>query len=202
MTTQIRAYRVYAAPEGCDPSYVGEYDTLNAAVQVAMSEASGLPQYMWDTARAAGHCAGQTAPESLADGETEGEPLSFHGEQGHHCVVAVYHAPAMSDMIQELERHGWRFTGNNVQDIAQEWLDADFTAYEAAEWCEAGCWEPSVAAQLRDAGVTTDQATARAEALEDACEDAAEEYTDGSVIYAICNRDASIDLLLTDRVEE
>lgn len=78
-------YRVYHAPEGCDPSYCGEYDDRDEAAQAAAADPRGLEQSLWDTARAAGHCAGLTAPD---DGE-ESEPLSWHGSDGCYCVVEV-----------------------------------------------------------------------------------------------------------------
>jgi hypothetical protein len=82
MTT---ADRVYEAPEGCDPSFCGEYDTLADAQAAAVTEPAGLEKSLWDTARAAGHCAGMSAPE----GGEEGEPISWHGASGWHCVVPV-----------------------------------------------------------------------------------------------------------------
>lgn len=80
----MNCYRIYDAPEGCDQIFCGEYDTLAEAQEAADGEPGGLPRSMWDTARAAGHCGGLTAP----DGGTEDEePISWHGES--HCVVAV-----------------------------------------------------------------------------------------------------------------
>ena len=81
------AYRVYDAAEGCDLIFCGEYDTLAEAQSIAAAEPAGLGQSLWDTARAAGHCAGMTAPEG---GDESDEPISWHGE--HHCVCAVRYA--------------------------------------------------------------------------------------------------------------
>lgn len=79
------AWRVYCCPDGCCASYCGEYDTQEEAEAIAESEPVGLEESLWATARAAGHCAGMTAP---GDGE-EDEPLSWHGAAGYHCVVKV-----------------------------------------------------------------------------------------------------------------
>jgi hypothetical protein len=90
MTTVVR-YRVYEAAEGCDPIFCGEYDSLEDAQDAAESEPGGLPKAMWDTARAAGHCAGMTAP---GGGEEDEAPISWHGTAGWHCVVGVTYRPA------------------------------------------------------------------------------------------------------------
>jgi hypothetical protein len=80
------AYRVYEAADGCDPIFCGEFETLAEAQSVAESEPGGLSRSDWDTARTAGHCAGMTAP---GGGVEDDEPVSWHGESGWHCVVAV-----------------------------------------------------------------------------------------------------------------
>jgi hypothetical protein len=99
-------------------------------------------------------------------------------------------------LVNLLRSHGDMFTGNAVGDMADEWLGYDFDAKSADGWMDIGVWEPSVAAQLRDADLTPAEVKSAADALEDAEEDAAEVYTDGSVIYSICNSDTSIDVLL------
>lgn len=83
MTT---AYRVYDVTEGCDPSFCGEYDTLAEARAVAETEPAGLEKSLWDTARAAGHCGGKSAP---CGGVEDDETISWHGASGWHCVVRV-----------------------------------------------------------------------------------------------------------------
>lgn len=96
------------------------------------------------------------------------------------------------EMATMLERHGERFTGTNTDDVAQEWLDHDFDAVRANEWCEIGCWDAATAAELRDAGLTPDQAHKAAEWLTDGLDDAAEVFTDGDPIYSTCNGDTSV----------
>jgi hypothetical protein len=59
----VTIYRVELCPDGCDVSFVGDYDSLAKARAAAESGACGLPRADWDTARAAGHVGGMTAPE-------------------------------------------------------------------------------------------------------------------------------------------
>lgn len=101
------------------------------------------------------------------------------------------------DMIDMLEGHGDRFTGKNVDDEAQGWLDEGFDADSADDWCEIGVWDSATAAQLRDAGLSPEQVREACERLiEDASDDARDEYTDGDPIYSVCNNDTSIDVLI------
>ena len=88
---EVVKYRVYEAPDGCDPSFCAECDTLDEATTLADSEPAGLPKSQWDTARAAGHCAGMSAPDG---GEEDEAPISWHGESGWHCVVKVTYSAA------------------------------------------------------------------------------------------------------------
>jgi hypothetical protein len=39
--------------------------------------------------------------------------------------------------------------------VAQEWIDADVDPSEVEGWLRAGCWEPTVAKALADAGIRT-----------------------------------------------
>jgi hypothetical protein len=81
------AWRVYRSPDGSGQSYCGEYDSLESAQKAADSEPDGLHKYLWDTARAAGHCGGLHSPPS--DGVEDDEPKSWHGKHGWHYVVRV-----------------------------------------------------------------------------------------------------------------
>jgi len=80
---QTVGYNVYYAPDGCDSSFVGFAETIEDAR--AMAGQGGLEKSLWDTARAAGHCAGMTAPE----GEEAEEPDEWFGEDGYYCAVRV-----------------------------------------------------------------------------------------------------------------
>lgn len=84
--TMTTRYRVYEAREGCDPEFCGECDTLEDAVELAESEPGGVPKYQWATMRAAGGMA-DTSPD--VDGQEDEEPMSWHGQEGWHCIVRV-----------------------------------------------------------------------------------------------------------------
>ena len=101
-------------------------------------------------------------------------------------------------MAEMLTSHGDCFSGNNVDDQAQDWIDHDFVCDSANDWCEAGVWDAATAAALRDAGLTPQQATAASERLVDDMDDEAREaeYTDGDPIYSACNGDTDIQLLI------
>jgi len=81
-------YRVYHAPEGGDLAYCGDASTLRQARRLAGG--GGLPRSMWDTARAAGHVCGMTAPDG---GYEDSEPCEWCGRRGEWCIVAVYDRP-------------------------------------------------------------------------------------------------------------
>ena len=68
-------YLVYLALDGCDLEYCGECETLAAAKEYAATSPAGLPRSLWDTARAAGHCAGLHAPT-----RESGEPVAWVGD--------------------------------------------------------------------------------------------------------------------------
>lgn len=120
----------------------------------------------------------------------------------------------LCEIAQMLNGHGPQFTGNNVDDEAQGWLDEGFDAESAGEWCEIGCWDASTAARLRDAGLSAKDADTAADALievekekwekEDAyamehdleLPDHDSEYTDGSPIYSACNNDTPVSKII------
>jgi hypothetical protein len=102
----------------------------------------------------------------------------------------------VNDMAETLNRHGWRFSGNNVADVAQDWLDHDFTPSEADEWCEIGVWAAETAADLRDAGLTPERVKVAAADMVEGLDDPGEEYTDGDPIYAACNGDLDVQKII------
>ena len=83
MAKKIVGYNVYHAPEGSDRSYYGMAATITAARKLAATGRS-LDASLWDTARAAGHCDGLSAPE----GEEADEPAAWFGS--NDCAVPVY----------------------------------------------------------------------------------------------------------------
>lgn len=98
----------------------------------------------------------------------------------------------ISDIAEILTGHGDRFSGNDAEEVAQEWADYDFSASTVDDWCEIGCWNPATAAELRDAGLTPRQVNDTAERMIDEYEEPSEEFTDGDPIYAACNNDISV----------
>lgn len=82
---KIVGYNVYHAPEGSAPSFHGFVTSLWAARHLAATGIA-LEASLFDTARAAGHCAGLTAPT----GDEAEEPAAWFGRWD--CAVPVYSA--------------------------------------------------------------------------------------------------------------
>lgn len=80
----MSAYNVYYAPEGCAETFLGRVDTLTEARQ--LEGTTGLPEHLYETARAAGHCDGFAAPDKSREAE---EPTEWFGADGCHCAVKV-----------------------------------------------------------------------------------------------------------------
>ena len=88
-------------------------------------------------------------------------------------------------MIKMLEGYGPRFIGHIPTDTAHDWIDHDFTADSAAEWCEIGVWDPATAADLVGAGLSPCQ-----------IEETAKQWTNRDVIYEACNGDLDVQELI------
>lgn len=89
MKRKIVGYNVYHIPEGSAPAFYGFAETLADAKELAAkgrAKGRALEQSLWDTARAAGHCAGLVAPT----GEEAEEPAEWFGADGWDCAVAVF----------------------------------------------------------------------------------------------------------------
>jgi hypothetical protein len=82
--TMRNRYRLYYAPEGSGMGYCGEFETRLMAASAADRKPAALPEDLWDTARLAGHCGGQTAPP--LDGAEDEQPLLWVGD---YCVIKV-----------------------------------------------------------------------------------------------------------------
>ena len=84
--------------------------------------------------------------------------------------------------------HGPVYSGgdqNSAKRIANEWHDYGFDAAETDEWCGAGCWTPSVAAEFHESHMTPRIASRACEAF-----DAKYGPTRGmDSMYAACNED-------------
>jgi hypothetical protein len=117
------------------------------------------------------------------------------GEDGR-CFAFNEEDWIINEMSETLNRYGPRFSGNNVADEAQNWLDHDFTPSKAACWCDVGVWDAATAAEFRDAGLSPKQVETASESLTEGLEDPAEEYTDGDPIYATCNGNISAQVII------
>lgn len=53
-----------------------------------------------------------------------------------------------------IERHGHFAHGGNPDDTAETWIESGFEAHEVEEWLSARCFDPNVARDLADAGVS------------------------------------------------
>jgi hypothetical protein len=85
--------------------------------------------------------------------------------------------------------HGPVFSGGDrqtAQRIANEWHDYGFDAAETDEWCGAGCWDASVAAEFHEAHMTPRIASRACERYDERhgqsrCEDAMYEACNGNL---------------------
>lgn len=48
--------------------------------------------------------------------------------------------------------------------VAQQWAEHGFAADDVQAWLDARCFDPDAAAELRDAGITPEQASTRTDA--------------------------------------
>ena len=62
-----------------------------------------------------------------------------------------------------IEDHGYFAHGGNPDDAAETWAESGFEAHEVEEWLRARCFNPSIARDLADAGVTPDLAATKTE---------------------------------------
>lgn len=104
----------------------------------------------------------------------------------------------VADIAEVLIGHGERFAGDDVEQESQQWIDHDFDAPEVADWCDIGCWNPSVAAQWRDAGLTPDDVKAAAESMVEGSSEPDVEWTDSCPIYSCCNGDTETEEIIEE----
>jgi hypothetical protein len=103
----------------------------------------------------------------------------------------------IAEIASVLITHGPVFSGGDQQTaerIAFDWHDHGFDASETDEWCGAGCWDASVAAEFHEAHMTPRTASR-------ACERYDERHgqTRGmDAMYAACNGDLDTATIIAD----
>lgn len=103
----------------------------------------------------------------------------------------------IAEIASVLITHGPVYSGGDqrtAERIAADWLDHGFDASETDEWCAAGCWDASVAAEFREghmAPITAARACQRY--------DERHGQTRGmDSMYAACNADLTTDMIIDD----
>lgn len=94
----------------------------------------------------------------------------------------------IENMFAAVMSAGPEFSGgdeNQCREIAYEWIYHKFSIASAKEWMTVGFWEASVAAKIRNAGITTESAKHTARNL--VKQNGPDSFTSGSPIYAMCN---------------
>lgn len=90
-------------------------------------------------------------------------------------------------MIAVIDWRGDSFSGSDVRETAEGWIEQGFDSDDASEWMDAGVWDAETAAELRDEEITPAQIT-------QLDEDGEISYPDGcgSLGYALANCDVSV----------
>ncbi len=90
-------------------------------------------------------------------------------------------------ILEVLTAAGETFSGgpSAVAGIAEDWADHDFDVDQVQQWVDAGCWDASTAAELRQAGFRPgkDELAYRPNCERD----------DMDAMYALCNADVSLE---------
>ena len=90
----IIGFNIYHAPEGSAEEFCGFVPVVDGDLRAALaacraiadSGRDGLPEHLYETARAAGHVCGMTAPDRSREAD---EPYEWFGADGYYCAVAV-----------------------------------------------------------------------------------------------------------------
>ncbi len=62
----------------------------------------------------------------------------------------------MIETVAAQEYHEWLTGSDSVEDTAENWVYAEFSAPTVSDWWDAGCFDAEQTAKLRDAGLTPD----------------------------------------------
>lgn len=105
------------------------------------------------------------------------------------------------EIADALVSAGPSFSGANVHDEADGWIEAGFDSGDVSDWVDAGFWDADMANLVRSAGVTADQIGDIVDRLMDGLdEDELREKFRGNLpVYALCNGDFALDAFLAAR---
>lgn len=94
------------------------------------------------------------------------------------------------EMVQVLRNHGVMAYGNesDIESVAEEWEEYDFSPAEADSWLGAGCFRASDARMMADRGISPEQAG-------EETDEGAGAYT-ATIGYKFANNDLDIDDVL------
>ena len=94
------------------------------------------------------------------------------------------------EMIQVLRNHGVFAYGqeSDIESIAEEWAEYDFSPADADAWLDAGCFVAADARMMADCGVSPEQAA-------EETDEGAGAYR-GQIGYKFANNDIDIDDVL------
>lgn len=103
----------------------------------------------------------------------------------------IEHMDEIMPIVRVLQSHGDRFTGRRVGETATEWHDAGITdASDVDAWCGIGVWDAATASAFISADLSPDDVSQAAKSIED--------RTFGDPIYAACNGDTSVDVIIAE----
>lgn len=85
---KTKSYQVFLSKDGSGQEYIGEASSIRKAERLATRHGRGeidsLPEHLYATARAAGHCFGGKAPRGVC-----GEPVKWTGRGGWYAICPV-----------------------------------------------------------------------------------------------------------------
>lgn len=91
---------------------------------------------------------------------------------------------ASNEMVQVLRNHGVFACGQDIESIADDWEDYDFSPEQADAWISAGCFVAYAARRMTDAGISPEDASQN-------CDQ--DRYPGISIGYAVANADLSVE---------
>lgn len=104
----------------------------------------------------------------------------------------------VSEIYSILRSYGPAFYGSDreASEIAEQWASY-FSASEAEAWMEVGFWCPLTAEKVAELNITPHEVSKLCEGLPNL-----NHYEPDGPVYAMCNGDLSVDVLLTKETNE